>query len=1202
MPKGGKDMKDKLREVRCSRKLPWAAFSAAAVGLCGLLLSVPALGFKGPTHRDVTENGLKNSCRTIASQNLCFTPDSIEQIVTANNASDGLYGQVRPSFHFDAESFGGASFRLTNLKFQIIQKITADAPDGSGARDLLGQALHSVQDFYAHTSWVNDFTGIDTNLGRAIFDPGDEGPPPVADATTPTCPTDPYQLGGSGLTMLTSGYFELTSPCYTGPAGKCGHGGFPWLTCSEGISKDDDTRPFFAQAQTAASLATLDFISQILDDPAVTGNAKATKALMGLKGGTLGFVIDTTGSMGDIISEVQSEVDAIVDSVKGTDKEPGQYLLEPFNDPTVGPPTATSDASAFESAVNSLTAEGGGDCPELSFSGLLQAIAASDPGSTLYLYTDADAKDDDLESNVDTAAAAKGIKVVFALFGDCTDESELMRRKSHPMAYPASNYDPAYFQVAAQTGGQTFLLDRDEAGAITNIVTPQLGQRPSTLLSVADVLNTGDMRNYVVPIDSTVTSVTFSISIDTPGTIQVTDPTDTVVTAGSGVTITTLSSGEIITVTAPMAGNWGLQVSGTGSLTVTVLAQTNVTVQNGSVQFTQVAFVQLQNLYHPYYFPIPGQPVVGTAQTLRVDLVGPYATANFQVLDATGTLIQALALSRGTDPNAGSSSFMGSFTVPAQPFRIAASGTDTSSNPYFRVFPQLFTAQTLQVTAANEIGTLTLGTTASLTFSVQNLGASDTFNIRVTDSCGAATGCGFITGSSPSQLALDSGASGTVTVQLAAPLDLTQLGTTDIVSITATSASNPNVSNGAAQSFTVIGSVVSMSTSALNFPDQPVGAAGASLPVTITNTGTDVLNISTDTVTGTNAGDFVISADTCAGATVNLNGTCNISVTFTPAATGARAASLNIADNSAGSPQVIPLSGNGLAAVLSLSAPTLGLGGQVVTTTSAAQTETITNNGNTNLTISTVAIGGANAGDFAKSADTCTGATVNPGGTCAIHITFTPAAGGARTATLTITDNAPGSPQTVPLSGNGEDFSLAVASGSSPSATVTAGQTATYPLAITPLGGFNQSVSFSCSGAPSLSTCSVSPSPLALNGSSAVSTTVTVTTTAASALGPKPKPPAGPWIGLWMLAILAALGAPLLAGRRFAWRRAWAPLAVVALALALWVGCGGGGGAPATPTSKPGTPSGDYSLTVSGTFTSGTTTVTHNIPLTLHVD
>src|SRR5205085_2395766 len=87
---------------------------------------------------------------------------------------------------------------------------------------------------------------------------------------------------------------------------------------------------------------------------------------------------------------------------------------------------------------------------------------------------------------------------------------------------------------------------------------------------------------------------------------------------------------------------------------------------------------------------------------------------------------------------------------------------------------------------------------------------------------------------------------------------------------------------------------------------------------------------------------------------------------------------------------------------------------------STAQTVTVTNSGNANLVINAggASIGGANAGDFSKSADTCSGTTVAAGSNCTVSIRFTPGAAGARTASLSIASNAAGS-NSVALSGTG---------------------------------------------------------------------------------------------------------------------------------------------------------------------------------------
>jgi hypothetical protein len=213
--------------------------------------------------------------------------------------------------------------------------------------------------------------------------------------------------------------------------------------------------------------------------------------------------------------------------------------------------------------------------------------------------------------------------------------------------------------------------------------------------------------------------------------------------------------------------------------------------------------------------------------------------------------------------------------------------------------------------------------------------------------------------------------------------------------------------------------LVSFSAPALSFGIQPISTTSAGQGVTLTNTGTANLTISTVTIGGANASDFSKGGDTCTGATVTPNGVCTVNATFTPSATGSRSASLNFTDNASNSPQTVTLSGTGTVPLASLSAPGLGFGNQIVGATSAAQTETITNTGTANLIISAVAVGGANASDFAKSTDDCRGATVTPNGTCTVSVTFTPSATGSRSASLIFTDNASNSPQTATLSGTG---------------------------------------------------------------------------------------------------------------------------------------------------------------------------------------
>ena len=127
-------------------------------------------------------------------------------------------------------------------------------------------------------------------------------------------------------------------------------------------------------------------------------------------------------------------------------------------------------------------------------------------------------------------------------------------------------------------------------------------------------------------------------------------------------------------------------------------------------------------------------------------------------------------------------------------------------------------------------------------------------------------------------------------------------------------------------------------------------------------------------------------------------------------------------------------SGTGTAA---FSPSSLTFASQAVGATSAAQTVTLNNTGNAALTLTSITLTGTNPGDFAQT-NKC-GSSVGAGGNCTINVTFTPAASGTRSAAVTLTDNATGSPQTVSLTGTGSNPLPTLTSLSPASATAGAG-------------------------------------------------------------------------------------------------------------------------------------------------------------------
>jgi hypothetical protein len=202
---------------------------------------------------------------------------------------------------------------------------------------------------------------------------------------------------------------------------------------------------------------------------------------------------------------------------------------------------------------------------------------------------------------------------------------------------------------------------------------------------------------------------------------------------------------------------------------------------------------------------------------------------------------------------------------------------------------------------------------------------------------------------------------------------------------------------------------VGFSPTSLSFGNEVVGTTSLAKTVTLKNTNTATLDISSITPTG----DFAISSNTC-GATLAGEQSCKMSITFKPIALGKLTGTLTFTDNAGNSPQTIPLSGTGVEPA-SLTPARAVYATQNIGTTSAAKTFTLTNNQSVNLT----GIAISTTGHFAVSATTCV-ASLNAKAKCTINVTFSPTETGTQTGQLIVHDSASNNPQTSNLTGAGK--------------------------------------------------------------------------------------------------------------------------------------------------------------------------------------
>jgi hypothetical protein len=370
-----------------------------------------------------------------------------------------------------------------------------------------------------------------------------------------------------------------------------------------------------------------------------------------------------------------------------------------------------------------------------------------------------------------------------------------------------------------------------------------------------------------------------------------------------------------------------------------------------------------------------------------------------------------------------------------------------------------------------------------------------------------------------------------------------------------------------------------LSPSALIFGVQTVGTTSAPELITLSNTG----DLALTGISLAIHGDFA-QTSTCSAA-LAAHSSCSISVTFSPQASGSEAGTLTVTD--ALHTLTVPLSGGSSGPPALSAAPTsLSFGNLPLGQTSSAQTVTLTNTGGVPLT----GLAWTASPGFSIASTTC-GTTLSLSATCQFSLTFTPSTAGSGTGALSITASNLAAPTVVSLSGFAEDFTLQ-ASGSP--ATVTSGQTATFTLQVAGVNGTAGTVSLACTGAPQNSTCSLNPTSVSFTGSSTGSVTVTVVTgtgTTTAALHPA--------VTRWKdfgfaLAFLLPVGCLGFRRRRSSW------LLAVILLLGFPIACGvsvsGGGGGGKQPPG--GTPSGTYSLTVTGSMSG----LQHSVAVSLTVE
>ncbi|MCZ6508213.1 MAG: choice-of-anchor D domain-containing protein [Acidobacteria bacterium] len=203
------------------------------------------------------------------------------------------------------------------------------------------------------------------------------------------------------------------------------------------------------------------------------------------------------------------------------------------------------------------------------------------------------------------------------------------------------------------------------------------------------------------------------------------------------------------------------------------------------------------------------------------------------------------------------------------------------------------------------------------------------------------------------------------------------------------------------------------SLSLLDFGSTRAGRDGEQATVEISNVGRRPLEIRGVRVGGAAGDDYGIVDDGCTGASLTAEQSCSITLLFRPQASGGSAAGLEISSNAPGEPLGIPLSGTGLAPILTADRQSLDFGRIAVGKASGATVVALSNTGSAPMAVARMAIEGSGESSFVWVANGCSGQTLEAGESCAVRIAFQPREAGQFKAELRVWSDAPENPRVV---------------------------------------------------------------------------------------------------------------------------------------------------------------------------------------------
>lgn len=745
-------------------------------------------GAVGRSHETITKDaikqvlsqvyGLQKPSRTVSL--------ALDKITEGNAFVDE--DQKNGYLHFDGESFNQGQQQIQKMKEWLLYSLRADRIEE--ARFNLGRALHTLQDFYSHSTWVDlGNTGPHPLVGRymPLADTAFRNEATCGLCTTPDCT---YCVLGESCNIcmaqcndcagilttkkLTSGYYggenevpDVSNKCWHGGALDKGAPRGGGKVAGFGINKDSelcDLSPRYFNHSRAATAATAGTKQFVLDLKAEITDIEF-RQLMGI-GPSLAIAMDVSGSMKEVMSDVAESTEVLLNMRRGTASEPTRLVFVPFSDPKVGPGYVSTDTGAFVSRMKSEKVSNGGDLPELSMGGLRLAVASSDPGGTVFLFTDAEAKDKDQVESFKSMAIRRGIEIYpFVITGS-----------------EGTNDTSVYDDLANSTGGSIVRVPPDKVGIMGPVMNFNTRGGNTELARASKLKNVqksgrgnkdvGDSLSFVV--DDTVES--FAVTVTGTTDITLTRPDGSTIAAGQpGVEHIPFDNGGFFLISMPVTGTWTVTARGAES-EIRVSADSRL----GAVSFD---FVELGGAEpHQGAYPIDGAPLVGVPQDAVVELDEPVTSPKLELRSLTGEVLASAEL---TTNEYADGKYIAKITPPAQPFVAYVTGGTTGGKPFQRAVEQPQRAQYIDIDAPLDQDVLP-SSEVSHEFILKNTGAAADFVIEAFDELG------YLTSPRSTPRRIEAGETVSFKATLKLPANV-QLGASDTLTVLVKNVADPTL-------------------------------------------------------------------------------------------------------------------------------------------------------------------------------------------------------------------------------------------------------------------------------------------------------------------------------------------------------------------------------------------------------------------------